>query len=36
MTRDVAKACATVGIGVHDHLVVGRAGHASLRALGLM
>jgi len=36
MTRDVAKACATVGIGVHDHLIVGRAGHASLRALGLM
>lgn len=36
MTRDVAKACATVGIGVHDHLIVGRGGHASLRALGLM
>jgi DNA repair protein RadC len=36
MTRDVAKACATVGIGVHDHLIVGRSGHASLRALGLM
>ena len=36
MTRDVAKACATVGISVHDHLIVGRAGHASLRALGLM
>lgn len=36
MTRDVARACATVGIGVHDHLIVGRAGHASLRALGLM
>jgi len=36
MTRDVAKACATVGISVHDHLIVGRSGHASLRALGLM
>lgn len=36
MTRDVAKACATVGIAVHDHLIVGRTGHASLRALGLM
>ncbi|MBM3523321.1 MAG: DNA repair protein RadC [Alphaproteobacteria bacterium] len=36
MTRDVTKACAAVGIGVHDHLIVGRAGHASLRALGLM
>lgn len=36
MTRDVTRACATVAIGVHDHLIVGRAGHASLRALGLM
>lgn len=36
MTRDVARACAAVGIGVHDHIVVGRGGHASLRALGLM
>ena len=36
MTRDVAKACATIGISVHDHLIVGRSGHASLRALGLM
>ncbi|MBL8697178.1 MAG: DNA repair protein RadC [Alphaproteobacteria bacterium] len=36
MTRDVVKACAAVGISVHDHLIVGRAGHASLRALGLM
>jgi DNA repair protein RadC len=36
MTREVAKACGAVGIAVHDHLVVGRAGHASLRALGLM
>jgi DNA repair protein RadC len=36
MTREVAKACGAVGIAVHDHLVVGRAGHASLRALGLI
>ena len=36
MTRDVSKACATVGITLHDHLIVGRAGHASLRALGLL
>ena len=35
MTREVAKACATVGIALHDHLIVGRAGHSSLRALGL-
>lgn len=36
MTRDVVKACAAVGIAVHDHLIVGSAGHASLRGLGLM
>ena len=36
MTRDVAKAWAAVGIALHDHLIVGRSGHASLRALGLM
>jgi DNA repair protein RadC len=36
ITRDVAKACAAVGIALHDHLVVSRSGHASLRALGLI
>ena len=36
MTRAVAVACATLGIDLHDHLVIGRAGHASLRGLGLM
>ena len=36
MTRAVATACATLGIELHDHLVIGRAGHASLRGLGLM
>jgi DNA repair protein RadC len=36
MTRAVATACATLGIDLHDHLVIGRTGHASLRGLGLM
>jgi DNA repair protein RadC len=36
MTRAVATACATLGIDLHDHLVIGRSGHASLRGLGLM
>jgi DNA repair protein RadC len=36
MTRAVATACATLGIDLHDHLIIGRAGHASLRGLGLM
>jgi DNA repair protein RadC len=34
MTREIAAALATVGVTLHDHVVVGRKGHASLRALG--
>ena len=36
MTRDIAAALNAVGVTLHDHLVIGRAGHASFRALGLM
>ena len=36
MTRAVQAACATLGIDLHDHLVIGRSGHASLKGLGLM
>lgn len=36
MTRAVAQALAAVGIALHDHLVVGRGGHASFRSLGLL
>ena len=36
MTREVARAAAALGISVHDHLIVGRSGHASLKSLGLM
>ena len=36
MTREVARAAAALGIAVHDHLIIGRSGHASLKALGLM
>ena len=35
MTRDVAAAASTVGIAVHDHLIVGKDGHSSLKGLGL-
>ena len=35
MTRAVANACATLSTDLHDHLIIGRAGHASLRGLGL-
>jgi DNA repair protein RadC len=36
MTRDIAAAARPLGIGVHDHLVIGRKGHASFKALGLL
>lgn len=36
MTREVARAAAALGIAIHDHLIIGRSGHASLKALGLI
>jgi proteasome lid subunit RPN8/RPN11 len=36
MTRNVTTATKALGIAVHDHLVISRAGHASFKALGLM
>jgi DNA repair protein RadC len=36
MTKDVQKAAAALGLAVHDHIVIGRHGHASLKTLGLM
>ncbi len=36
ITRDVIEAAAPLGITVHDHIVIGKHGHASLRGLGLM
>ena len=36
MTRNVRDAAEKLGIEVHDHLIVSRAGHASFRALGLL
>lgn len=36
MTREVAKAAASVGVTLHDHLIVGRQGHASFKTLGLL
>lgn len=36
MTRQIVEAGRTLKIGVHDHLVVGREGVASFKALGLM
>ncbi len=36
ITREVIEAAAPLGITVHDHIVIGRHGHASLRSLGLI
>ena len=35
-TRKVGEALKTIGVTLHDHLIVGRTGHASLRSAGLM
>ncbi len=35
LTRHVNQALATVGIGLHDHLIITRNDHSSLKALGL-
>lgn len=36
VTRQTVEAAKLLGITVHDHIVIGANGHASLRALGLM
>ena len=36
MTREVVTAARTLGIAVHDHLVIGRSGHAGFKSLGLL
>ncbi len=34
MTKEVAAAAEKLGIAVHDHIVISRKGHASLRSMG--
>lgn len=36
MTREIVTLAEPLGIVVHDHLIVGRKGHVSFRALGLL
>ena len=36
VTRSVAHALATVGIALHDHIVIGRGRHSSFKSLGLL
>ncbi|SRR5690606_5082766 len=36
MTRRIVEAAEKLGIVVHDHVIIGRGGHSSLRSLNLM
>src|SRR6266853_3993887 len=36
MTEDIVKAALPLGVTVHDHLIIGRGRHTSLRDLGLI
>jgi DNA repair protein RadC len=36
MTKEIIAIAAPLGITVHDHIIVGRNGHASFRALKLI
>ena len=36
VTKDLVTAARTVGVGVHDHLVIGRGREVSFKSLGLM
>ena len=36
LTREIAAAAKALKIAVHDHLVIGRGGHASFKSLGLL
>jgi DNA repair protein RadC len=36
MTKEVAAAAEKLGIAVHDHIVIGRKGHVSLRSMGYL
>jgi DNA repair protein RadC len=36
VTRDIVAAATPIGVTVHDHLIIGRGRHTSLRDLGLL
>jgi DNA repair protein RadC len=36
MTRTIVETAKPLGIAVHDHIIIGRDGHASLKGLQLM
>ena len=36
MTRRIVEAGEKLGVTIHDHIVIGRSGHASFKSLKLM
>ncbi|MGB5725353.1 MAG: DNA repair protein RadC [Parasphingorhabdus sp.] len=36
ITKDICDAARTLGIAVHDHIIIGKDGHTSFRSLGLI
>ena len=36
MTKQIVDVAKPLGITVHDHIVIGKAGHASMKALRLI
>jgi DNA repair protein RadC len=36
MTQQIVEVAKPLGISVHDHIIVGKEGHASLKGLRLM
>lgn len=36
MTQQVIQTAKSMGIAVHDHIIIGKSGHSSLKGLGLM
>jgi DNA repair protein RadC len=36
MTQEIVAVAKTLGVAVHDHIIIGRDGHASLRGMRLI
>ena len=36
VTRDIVTAAKPLGVTVHDHLIIGRGRHTSLRDMGML
>ena len=36
MTKQIVEVALPLGIAVHDHIIIGKQGHASLKGMGLI